>query len=211
MVVPSPDFIQLRRICAGKTWGVTDKQALRAQLRQRRAEHDAAIPANLRSLLFHRPPAALLDLVPDKAVISVYHPIPGEASPLSYARWFAEQGHPVALPWFAARGSPMTFKLWDNPFDEGTLVPDPYGAMQPPSGASDAQVGVAIVPLLGFTASGQRLGQGGGHYDRLLAARPDLVPIGLAWDCQLVDELPTQPHDMPLRAVITPTRFYGPF
>ena len=205
MVVPSP--ILPRQ----KAQRVIDKQVLRAQLRQRRADHDAAIPAALRSLLFHRPPALLLSLVPTGAVISVYYPIPGEASPLAYARWFAEQGHAVALPWFAARGSPMQFKLWDNPFDEGGLVPDPYGAMQPPADAPDARVDVAIVPLLGFTAAGQRLGQGGGHYDRLLAVQPALVPIGLAWDCQLVDALPLEPHDRPLRAVVTPTRFYGPF
>jgi 5-formyltetrahydrofolate cyclo-ligase len=190
---------------------VTSKQALRAELRQRRAEHDAEIPPALRGLLFHRPPATLLDLVPKSAVISVYYPISGEASPLGYARWFAEQGHSVALPWFAGRGGPMRFKLWGNPFDESALVPDPYGAMQTPGDAAEAQVDVAIVPLLGFTAEGQRLGQGGGHYDRLLAAQPDLVPIGLAWDCQLVDALPVEPHDQRLRAVITPTRFYGPF
>ena len=37
------------------------------------------------------------------------------------------------------------------------------------------------------------------------------LAIGLAWDCQLVDDLPTEPHDCPLNAVITPTRLYGPF
>ena len=190
---------------------MTDKQALRAELRQRRADHDASISPNLRALLFNRPPTQLLGLVPDNAVVSVYHPIPGEASPLGYARWFAERGHRVALPWFAQRGAPMAFKMWDNPFDESTLVPDPYGAMQPPAHVDDAEVDLAIVPLVGFTDTGQRLGQGGGHYDRLLAAQPDLVPIGLAWDCQLVDALPLEPHDRSLRAVITPTRFYGPF
>jgi 5-formyltetrahydrofolate cyclo-ligase len=33
----------------------------------------------------------------------------------------------------------------------------------------------------------------------------------MAWDCQLVDSLPREPHDRPLAAVVTPTRFYGPF
>ncbi len=190
---------------------MNDKQALRTHLRERRAEHDAAIPAALRALLFHRPPAALLGLVPDGAVISVYYPIPGEASPLGYARWFAEHGYRVALPWFAARGSAMELRLWDNPLDDTALVPDPYGAMQPPADAAPVSAAVAIVPLLGFTAQGERLGQGGGHYDRLLAAQPDLVAIGLAWDCQLVDALPLEAHDRRLGAVITPTRFYGPF
>ena len=66
-------------------------------------------------------------------------------------------------------------------------------------------------PLVGFTSQGARLGQGGGHYDRWLADHPDTVAIGLAWDCQLVDALPVEPHDIPLTAIITPTRIYGPF
>jgi len=190
---------------------VTDKQALRAELRRRRAEHDASISPGLRALLFHRPPGAVLDLVPEGAVIGVYHPIPGEAPPLGYARWFAEAGHRVALPWFGRRGDAMRFRQWDNPFDESNLVADPYGAMQLPADAGEVDIDVAFVPVLGFTAEGHRLGQGGGHYDRLLASRPDIVPIGLAWDCQLVDALPLEDHDRPLRGVITPTRFYGPF
>ena len=204
MVVPSPT-------CQRKGTALTDKAALRVELRQRRLAHEAQIPAAMRSLLFHRPPAPLLALVPEAAVIGVYYPVPGEASPLAYARWLAERGNPVALPWFAARGAAMQFKLWDNPFEQTGLVPDPYGAMQPEASAQLAQIDVAIVPVLGFTAQGQRLGQGGGHYDRYLAANPHVVPIGLAWDCQLVSDLPAEPHDVPLRAVITPTRFYGPY
>jgi 5-formyltetrahydrofolate cyclo-ligase len=65
------------------------------------------------------------------------------------------------------------------------------------------------VPLVGFTASGERLGQGGGHYDRWLAEHPGRLTIGLAWDAQLCPALPSEPHDEPLDAVITPTRIYG--
>jgi 5-formyltetrahydrofolate cyclo-ligase len=62
---------------------------------------------------------------------------------------------------------------------------------------------------VGFTASGARLGQGGGHYDRWLAEHPGTLAVGLAWDAQLCDTLPTEPHDAPLAAVVTPTRIYG--
>ena len=188
-----------------------DKQSLRAELRRRRTSHEAAIPASMRALLFMRPPGPLLELVPDGATIAVYHPVGSEASPLGYARWFAEQGHPVALPWFADRGAAMEFRIWDNPFDEASLEQAPYGGLQLGSAAELVNPDVAIVPLLGFTAEGQRLGQGGGHYDRYLAGKPDVVPIGIGWDCQLCEDLPLEPHDRPLRAVVTPTRFYGPF
>ncbi|MFC0590852.1 5-formyltetrahydrofolate cyclo-ligase [Novosphingobium aquiterrae] len=190
---------------------MTDKQALRSHLRRLRRDHEAAIPASMRSLLFLRPPAPLLDLVPSDAVIGVYHPVGAEASPLSYARWFHEAGHTVALPWFADRATPMQFRTWSNPFIDDELEPAPWGGLQPDQSAEPITPDVLIVPLVGFTDSGLRLGQGGGHYDRYLAEEQDTVAIGLAWDCQLVDHLPTEPHDVPLRGVVTPTRFYGPF
>ena len=190
---------------------MSEKQALRAQLRRVRNEHEAAIPKTMRALLFMRPPGPLLELVPNDATIAVYHPVSSEASPLGYARWFAEQGHRIALPWFAARGAPMQFRHWANPFDESELTKAPYGGLQPSAEAEEVSVNIAFVPLLGFTAHGQRIGQGGGHYDRYLAEHPAVIPIGLGWDCQLVESLPVEPHDQPLQAVVTPTRFYGPF
>ena len=68
---------------------------------------------------------------------------------------------------------------------------------------------ILFVPLVGFTPTLARLGQGGGHYDRWLAEHPPLLAIGLAWDAQACDALPTEPHDVPLDAVVTPTRIFG--
>ncbi len=68
---------------------------------------------------------------------------------------------------------------------------------------------VVFVPLLGFTEHLERLGQGGGHYDRWLAAHPQTVAIGLAWDVQLLDALPVEPHDVRMDAIVTPTRLFG--
>ena len=70
---------------------------------------------------------------------------------------------------------------------------------------------VLFCPLVGFSERGGRLGLGAGHYDRWLADHAPQLAIGLAWDCQLVDDLPIEPHDRALDAVITPTRLYGPF
>ena len=61
-----------------------------------------------------------------------------------------------------------------------------------------------IVPGLAFTRRGDRLGQGGGWYDRVLAGvRDDCVTIGVAFAPQLVDELPVEPHDRPVDLVVT--------
>jgi len=184
------------------------KAALRRDLRRRRAEHVAALPSSLRALVLNRPPAPVLPLIPEGAVVGLYHPNAEEAPSLGWARYLSENGRSIALPWFASRDAMMAFRLWDNPWDDDALVPGPWGALQPSATAADVTPDVVIVPLVGFTAAGHRLGQGGGHYDRWLDAHPQVPAIGLAWDCQIVEELPIEAHDRPLRAVVTPTRFY---
>ena len=63
---------------------------------------------------------------------------------------------------------------------------------------------VVIVPGLAFTPRGQRLGQGGGWYDRFLAGvRDDCVTIGVCFHEQLVAEVPTEPHDVAVDVVVT--------
>lgn len=65
---------------------------------------------------------------------------------------------------------------------------------------------LALVPGLGFDLRGRRLGRGKGHYDRLLAGF-DGRKIGVAFDFQIVAEVPCEAHDVPLDAVVTPTRW----
>ena len=105
----------------------------------------------------------------------------------------------------------MEFARHSDPFGESDLAPGPYGILQPDPEAEVLLPDVLFMPLIGFTTRGDRLGQGGGHYDRWLAAHPGRMAIGLAWDVQLCEDLPREAHDMPLDAVVTPTRMYGPF
>ena len=67
---------------------------------------------------------------------------------------------------------------------------------------------VLVTPLVAFDAAGQRLGMGGGFYDRTLQnwRQHRLQPVGYAHDCQQVDALPTEQWDIPLPAVITPSK-----
>jgi len=187
------------------------KAALRKALRAERRRTVAALPNAMRALLFRVPPAPLKALIADGATIGLYRASPNEAPAAAYARYFQENGHAIALPRFANRDAPMEFALHTDPFGESDLETGPFGLLQPRAEAEEVVPQVLIVPLLGFTADGRRLGQGGGHYDRWLAAHPDVIAIGLAWDTQLVNDLPHEPHDRPLAAVVTPTRLYGPF
>ncbi|OCC24791.1 5-formyltetrahydrofolate cyclo-ligase [Croceicoccus estronivorus] len=187
------------------------KNELRRSLRVKRQEHVNALPDSTRALLFLRPPRPVTSMIPSDAVIGLYHATLNEAPAAAYARFFYEAGHKVALPRFAAPGTEMDFATFSDPFGESDLEPGPYKALQPGSEALALIPDVLFTPLLGFTVDGHRLGQGGGHYDRWLDAHPGTIAIGLAWDCQLVDQLPLEPHDHPLKAVVTPTRLYGPF
>ncbi|WP_240782156.1 5-formyltetrahydrofolate cyclo-ligase [Qipengyuania sediminis] len=187
------------------------KDNLRQHLRTIRRDHVAALDPSTRALILHRPPEPLLALVPEGAVIGLYHAGPHEAPTAGYARFFHERGHALVLPRFAGRGAQMAFAAYADPWSDNGLETGPYGALQPPVGAETATPQVLIVPLLGFIETGARLGQGGGHYDRWLAAHPGTIAIGLAWDVQRVDALPLEPHDRLLTAIVTPTRFYGPF
>lgn len=66
------------------------------------------------------------------------------------------------------------------------------------------RVDVVVVPGLAFDPSGVRLGQGGGHYDRLLGRLPaSTVRIGVGFACQLVPHVPALPHDEPVDLVVT--------
>lgn len=194
---------------------MTTKATLRQQLRAARRDHVAALDPATRALILHRPPAPLLELMPGlasgDATIGLYHASAHEAPAAGYARFFHERGHRLALPRFAHRGAAMEFAAWTDPWADDDCDVGPFGLMQPGSAAQSLVPDLLFVPVLGFTAEGARLGQGGGHYDRWLAAHPAIPAIGLAWDVQKVPFLPREAHDHPLFAVVTPTRLYGPF
>ena len=85
-----------------------------------------------------------------------------------------------------------------------TLVKGPHDILEPPAGpiVRPKDVRAWLVPGLAFTTKGGRLGYGGGWYDRFLCKVPKCVPkIGIAYAFQLVDELPTEPHDILLTSV----------
>ena len=187
------------------------KKQLRDELRRKRVAHAAGLPPEVSALVFNRPPSPVLALVPEGATIGLYRSDAGEAPSASYIRFFFERGHPIALPRVTTLDKPMEFRLHTDPYEESDLEAGVWGLRQPRIAAPVVTPEVLFMPLVGFTAKGDRLGQGGGYYDRYLAAHPQTVAIGMAWDVQEVPELPTELHDMRLSAIVTPTRVLGPF
>jgi 5-formyltetrahydrofolate cyclo-ligase len=90
--------------------------------------------------------------------------------------------------------------------DPATLASGAYGIMEPRPEwpvVEPAQVDLVVVPGVAFDRSGGRLGYGGGYYDRLLPELRHARLIGLAFECQVVDGLPHDPHDMPVDGLAT--------
>jgi 5-formyltetrahydrofolate cyclo-ligase len=66
-----------------------------------------------------------------------------------------------------------------------------------------AEADLVVVPGLAFTRCGKRLGRGGGFYDRALADLPKTVKrLGICFEFQVVEDLPTEPHDAPLDGLL---------
>jgi len=93
------------------------------------------------------------------------------------------------------------------------LEPGILGIPEPRDGCAEVEaveVDWALIPGLAFNSRCYRLGRGGGHYDRLLPVmRPDASCWALVFECQLVAELPVEPHDVPVDGIATAHRVIG--
>ena len=132
-------------------------------------------------------------------VLAGYMPMRTEIDPM--AAMAAHLG-PVGVPVIIGAGLPLKFRQWSV---EAALVPGEFGALIPAEGVW-IEPEVLIVPLLAFDARGYRLGYGGGFYDRTLEglrARRATFAVGFAFGAQEVAEVPIEPTDQRLDAVVT--------
>jgi 5-formyltetrahydrofolate cyclo-ligase len=176
------------------------KAALRLVLRAERRQAAASHPGAAVDLIEHFP-ASLGRLTP----VAGYWPVGAEIDPRALMAALARVGSPVALPRVVSKQGPTLFHLWEAGV---ALRPDAFGVPSPPADAPEIVPLLLLVPLLGFDHRGGRLGQGGGHYDRIVGRLRPLgaVAVGLAFDEQEAPELPMGAHDQRLDWVVTPTR-----
>ncbi len=139
-------------------------------------------------------------------VIAGYMPIRTEIDALPAMTALQAQGARLCVPVIAGTGLPLRFRDWRP---GAVMVPGPFGAMIPEEGAWLVP-DTLIVPLVGFDARANRLGYGGGFYDRSLAglaARPDaarpLRAYGLAFAAQALPDVAAGPTDVTLDAIVT--------
>jgi 5-formyltetrahydrofolate cyclo-ligase len=140
-------------------------------------------------------------------VLAGYMPMRTEIDPLPA---MAAYEGPVCVPVIAGKDQPLTFREWTAGAE---MIEGPFGARVPKNGRW-LEPDVLIVPLVAFGRHGERLGYGGGFYDRTLdglrARRPTLA-IGYAWAAQQAADLPLEPTDQPLDLIVTEMELLGPF
>jgi 5-formyltetrahydrofolate cyclo-ligase len=127
---------------------------------------------------------------------------------LVYALW--KRGTYVLLPLLRPDGD-LDWASYEGP---DSLVAGPRGLREPaepPRGVGAvARADVVLVPALAADRAGNRLGRGGGSFDRALARVGPLIPvIALLYDDELVDHVPAEPHDVPVRATVRPGHGIG--
>ncbi|MEJ6389619.1 5-formyltetrahydrofolate cyclo-ligase [Gymnodinialimonas ulvae] len=135
-------------------------------------------------------------------IIAGYMPIRTEISPLPAMETLHAMGARLCVPVIAGAGQPLDFRAWSP---ESAMQSGPFGAQIPAHG-DWLTPDTLIVPLVAFDARLNRLGYGGGFYDRTLhrlrAAAPTRA-IGFAYAAQEHPDLPQEPTDQRLDALVT--------
>jgi 5-formyltetrahydrofolate cyclo-ligase len=177
------------------------KTALREFHLRRRRDRTEAERAQAAAALA----ATLVDRLAGVATVAAYVPLPLEPGAGRLPDALTGTGARVLLPVVPDSGRQLDWAVAG-----GRLATGRYGLLQPdgprlgPAALGEADV--VVLPALALDRRGVRLGRGGGYYDRALAAaRPDAVLVAVVFDDELVDELPAEPHDRRIGAVVTPS------
>ncbi|MGE5453096.1 MAG: 5-formyltetrahydrofolate cyclo-ligase [Acidobacteriota bacterium] len=183
-----------------------DRPALRRQLlTARQAWATTPEAAAAQTQLQARVMAVLAQLEP--MCLGLYWPMQGEFNPRDVALSAKQQwGCHLALPFARREPVDMHFRAWDG------QTPDAQDECKLPSTSGrPVQPDVVLVPCLGFTEAGYRLGYGGGYFDRYLAAHPGVTALGVAWEQARLTpaQLTPQAHDLALVAVLTERETYS--
>ena len=181
------DKAELRRLALGR------RRAIDAETRRRAGESLARLfPPSHPALAAAR-------------VVAGYLALPDELPPEPLMTRLHKAGRIVAAPFWDADSQTYRFRRWrpDTALGEG-----PMHVLEPLEGeiVEDRDIDTVLVPGLAFDRRGHRLGFGGGWYDRMLArCRPDALFCAVAFEEQIFEEVPAEPHDIQVHWIATPS------
>lgn len=184
-----------------------DKKALRKDMISKRKslsksevdEKSVAILEQLKSL----------NLADDKNNIMLYMDFRNEVATQPFIDYLGNMGKKIYIPRVNKDTNELDIYLISSKDD---LILSDFGILEPnpDNDTCDPKIiDLILSPGVAFTEECYRLGYGGGFYDKFLTrTRPDVITAALAFDLQMVEELPLEPHDQQLDYVITESKIY---
>lgn len=149
-----------------------------------------------------------LDSYRNAETIFLYISVSHEADTRRIAEHALQEGKRIAVPRCVERG--IMYAVVLNSLEE--LVPDRFGIPSAPSSSciiDPEELDLILVPAIAFDRKGNRLGRGGGYYDRYLAHVPGTVQtVGICRALQLLQEISADKLDIPVQYVVTPDEIY---
>jgi 5-formyltetrahydrofolate cyclo-ligase len=185
------------------------KQELRRRVLADRDALPAAVRTRLSSIVCARA-AALPELAAAHAIL-LFASFRSEIDTTPLLAWALEQGKIVCFPRVLGSRHMAAYRVADP---EIHLAPGAWGIPEPREGLEEVeprQLDAVVVPGSVFDTDGRRCGYGGGFYDNyLLLTRPGVPRIALAFEAQIVDALPCEPHDLTVGLIVTEERVIRP-
>jgi 5,10-methenyltetrahydrofolate synthetase len=137
----------------------------------------------------------------EPALLGMYWPVRGEFNPCDALESAGQAALALALPYAQREPRQMRYRRWDGVRPEAV---DECGLPAPDAGP-EVVPDVVLVPCVGYTRSGWRLGYGGGYFDRWLGLHPHVTAVGVAWSGSEIEpaDWEAQPHDRPLTLIVT--------
>lgn len=163
------------------------KSEIRQRVISQRPQPSSGLAANL----------VRLTLELNAQVIASYHPLPSEPDVTEFNHWVKAMGKTLLLP--RIEGDQLVFA-------DGDLTLGSHGIFQPSGAPQDlATAQLVLLPALAVDKSGNRLGKGKGFYDRALAQVSGVSKYAVVFDSEILDSIPTEPHDIWVTGAVTPS------
>ncbi|HYY71418.1 MAG TPA: 5-formyltetrahydrofolate cyclo-ligase [Nitrososphaeraceae archaeon] len=139
--------------------------------------------------------------------IGAYYPIGSEVKTFEIIKHSIDNKKDIGLPRVLDSTNIEFFKIIEDSFEKIKFTKGKYGIFENTmSNTRIDQMDLLIIPGIAFDLQGNRLGYGKGYYDRLLSSRKAKYIIGLAYEDQLINEIPNNDHDIPVNIIITEKR-----
>jgi len=139
--------------------------------------------------------------------LGIYYPIGSEVQTFDLIRYSLNDNKTVCLPKIIDSTTIEFFKIIENSFEKISFQKGKYGIFEPSiSTETIDKIDMLIIPGIAFDLKGNRIGYGKGYYDRFLSSRKANYKIGLAYEIQVLNNIPNNELDVPVDIIVTEKR-----